>query len=117
MSEPQEIECVLAEYTAKAEEWSSLVLRHAAKANPLFDRLHDLAKSHRSNQLWRVGLEHLTRSQVPGVRLLAATECLTWNPTLAAQVLTELADTATLHAVTAKYTLIEFRNGNLNLDW
>jgi hypothetical protein len=117
VSVSQEIEDALADYAAKAEAWDSLVFSHAARANPIFDQLHHLAKPLRGNLEWRAGLERLTRSETPGVRLLAAAECLVWNPALAEEVLTELMGTTTLHAVTAKYTLREFRAGKLNLDW
>lgn len=107
----------LCEYAEKAGAWDSLVATSAKKANPIFDRLHGLAKSLRATPEGRAGLESLMGHALPGVRLLASTECLAWAPDAAIPVLEEIEGTSTLHAMSAKYTLKGYHAGTLDLDW
>ena len=105
------------EFAEYAERWDSLVASSANRANVVFDRAHEVAKQLRLTGDGRAGIERLTRHPLPGVRLLAASECLAWAPDIATPVLEELERGPTLHAVSAKYTLKEYRSGTLNLDW
>jgi hypothetical protein len=110
-------EVLLSEFAESAVAWDSLVGRDAKRANRLFDRLHTLAKVLRQSSAGRAGLAELTRHEVTGVRLVAATECLAWSPEVAVPALEAVESTAGLHAVSAKYTLKAYRAGTLDLDW
>ncbi|MFT4030053.1 MAG: DUF2019 domain-containing protein [Protaetiibacter sp.] len=110
-------DAILSEFAESAVAWDSLVGGDAKKANRVFDRLHVLAKSLRQTPDGRAGLAALTQHETPGVRLLAATECLAWAPEVAVPALEAIEGSAGLHAVSAKYTLKSFREGTLNLDW
>jgi hypothetical protein len=116
-TEDRETSDALLEYRQGAETWDSLVATDAEKANPIFDRLHSLAKHLRETPAGRQGLERLTRHEQLGVRLLAATECLAWAAERAVPVLEDIEASAGLHAVSAKYTLKSYRSGTLDLDW
>lgn len=110
-------DALLSEFTESAIAWDSLVGADAKKANRIFDRLHALAKDLRHTAAGRAGLAGLTRHEVAGVRLLAATECLAWSPEVAVPTLEAIEGSAGLHAVSAKYTLKSYRAGTLDLDW
>lgn len=108
---------LLQEYVAKAVTWDELVGSDAKAANPIFDRLHQIAKELRTSPEGRSGLELLAHHEVAGVRLLAASHCLPFAPEVGEPVLTDLQSFPGLYAVDAEYTLKAFRAGTLNLDW
>lgn len=110
-------DALLSEFAESAVAWDLLVGHDAKKANRIFDRLHALAKQLRQTPAGRTGLIGLTRHEVPGVRLLAATECLAWSPDVAVPTLEAIEGSVGLHAVSAKYTLKAYRAGTLDLDW
>jgi len=105
------------EYDHGARDWDALVSKDAKRANPIFDRLHQLAKEMRESPDGRAALERLMSHETTGVRLLAATECLAWDASRAQPVLASIKDAGGLHAVSAKYTLRSFESGTLDLDW
>ncbi|WP_328994986.1 DUF2019 domain-containing protein [Kribbella sp. NBC_01245] len=107
----------LNEYEQSAREWDALVGVDAERANVVFDRLHVLAKEMRESADGRAALVGLMAHESAGVRLLAATECLVWDPVRARAVLAAIEDAGGLHGVSAKYTLQSFEAGTLDLDW
>lgn len=107
----------LQDYREAGLAWDLFGLDNISKANALLDRLHRLAKRLRETSDGRAGLEGLMRDEQIGVRLLAATECLTWAADLAVPVLEEIEGTAGSQAFSAKYTLKQFRAGTWKLDW
>jgi hypothetical protein len=104
------------EYRDTAVAWDQ-AQRDAKRANPLFVRLHALYKQLRTDDAGRTGIEALMVHPSAGVRLTAACHSLDWAPEAAQQVLEEIASGPGLYAVSAKYTLIEYRKGSLNLNW
>jgi hypothetical protein len=116
MTDSNEV-ALLGEFAEDATAWDSLVGGDARKANHIFDRLHALAKELRQTPAGRAGLLGLTRHEIPGVRLLAATECLAWSPEVAVPTLEAIESSVGLHAVSAKYTLKSYRAGTLDSDW
>jgi hypothetical protein len=75
-----------------------------ARANRLFQRLHDLAKEIRQSEEGRKAIAGLLDDPVAAVRLAAATDALTWAPEVAEPVLEVLEQEPNLLAVTAKWT-------------
>lgn len=80
------------EYEQGAMEWDALVDADARRANLVFDRLHLLAKEIRESADGRAALVALMAHESTGVRLLAATECLAWDPASAQPVLVAIED-------------------------
>lgn len=105
------------ELRAKATQWDSLVGSDAKRANVLFDRVHAIVKLLRGNPRGRLAVQALLTDRNTGVRLLMASECLSWAPDEAIPVLEEIENDPGLHSVSAKYTLKSYRAGTLNLDW
>ncbi|MDQ4504629.1 DUF2019 domain-containing protein [Sinomonas sp. ASV322] len=87
------------------------------KANRAFKKHHSFYKEIRNLESGRIAIELLREDPAPVVRLLAATHCLPFDPGPSEKVLTELEGGVGTYAVDAKYTLINFRSGTLNLDW
>lgn len=112
-----DVAALLSEFAEGATTWDSLVGSDAKRANRVFDRPHALAKELRQAPAGRAGLLALTGHEIPGVRLLAATECLAWSPEVAVPTLEAIEGSVGLHAVSAKYTLKSYRAGTLDLDW
>jgi hypothetical protein len=50
-------------------------------------------------------------------RLAAASEALAWDAADAVPILEAIEAQSGLHAISAKYTLLSYRAGTLNLDW
>ena len=86
-------------------------------ANPVFNRLQELQKGLRTSAEGRAAIAELVTSTDAGVRLIAATHTLTFDPDAAVAALKILEAEAGLHALSAKYTLRSFRSGTLNLNW
>ncbi|MBO0813480.1 MAG: DUF2019 domain-containing protein [Microlunatus sp.] len=110
-------DALLGEFAERAAAWDSIVGTDSKKANRIFDQVHALAKKLRQTPAGRTGLLGLTAHEISGVRLLAATECLAWSPEVAVPVLEAIEGSGGLHAVSAKYTLMSYRAGTLDLDW
>lgn len=108
---------LLEEFAEVGVAWDLLVGVDAKKANRIFDPLHALAKELRQTPAGRAGLLGLLGHDNVGVRLLAATGCLAWSSDAALSALESIEDSASLHAVSAKYTLRSYRAGAFNLDW
>lgn len=108
---------LISEYARAAEAWDEIVLSDAGSANPIFDRLHQLAKELRASSEGREGLERLTSHEAVGVRLLAGSDCLPFAPEIGEPVLEAIESFPGLHAVSAKYTLEAFRAGTLDMHW
>jgi hypothetical protein len=97
-------------------EWAGA--RHEPKkANRLFRNHHQLYKEIRDLEIGHRVIESLLDDPEPPVRLLAATHALAFAPTRAEEVLRDLEHASEDYAMDAKYTLINYRNGRLNLDW
>jgi len=107
---------LVSEYLTTTIAWDR-AQNDAKKANPLFERLHVIFKQLREVEPGRNGIAELMDHGSVGVRLMAASHSLAWAPEKAAAVLDKIAAGPGLHAVTAKYTLKSFREGNLNMDW
>lgn len=87
-------------------------------ANRLFDERHEVAKTLRVFEAGRNAIESLFGDELAAVRLSAASDSLWWDSAEGVRVLEELERAwKGLDAVTAKYTLREYRAGRLNLDW
>lgn len=106
-----------------ADRYRELTMKWAAlrdnpkKANRIFKSHHAYYKEIRDLPQGQRALRSLlTAPEVP-VRLLAATHSLRFAPNEAEPVLMELERTDDVYAMDAKYTLMTFRAGRLNLDW
>ena len=109
----------MAAYRSTAIAWD-LRRGDAKRANPLFVKLHTIYKQLRDDPIGRDYVSELMDdSQVTtGVRLAAASHSLGWNPEHAVRVLETIErEGPGLYRTSAKYTLIEFRAGRLNMDW
>lgn len=87
------------------------------EANRIFDALHAFYKEARASAAGREAISSLLDDPLTAIRLSAATHSLAWNSTRSEQVLEEIEQGASLHAVTAKWTLRSYRAGKLDLDW
>lgn len=116
MNRTTSVAAALAEYTIGAEGWDLLVFTESKSANAIFDRLRALARVLRDSPAGRAGLVGLAAHDQAGVRLLAASELLSWDAEAAVPVLEKLELQDTLHAVSAKYTLRSYRSGTLRRD-
>jgi hypothetical protein len=115
MNEASSVNDLVAEYEAKALLWSELQ-GHAKAANVVFDRLQVLQKLLRPSMEGRAGITDLVSSGDTGVRLMAATHVLAFDPDAGVAALEAIEAGPGLHAVSAKYTLRSFRAGTLDLD-
>jgi len=86
-------------------------------ANSIYGSNHATYKKLRETQDGRAGIESLTSDAVVAVRLMAAVHCLPWASEIGMPVLEEIVRMDRDYSITAKYTLIEYRAGSLNLDW
>lgn len=111
-----EVAGLAARYLRLARAWDEQQ-GDARRANKLFDEHHAVAKQLRASDPGRQAIAALLRHEDTGVRLLAATDTLAWNPDAAVAVLESIDTEPGLHAVTAKYTLKSYRDGTLDLDW
>ena len=107
---------IRANYRALALEWDA-ARADPKKANRLFKKHHALYKEVRDTETGRLAITSLLKDPQPAVRLLAATHCLPLQLDEAVAVLEALEAGAGTYAMDAKYTLINFRTGRLNLDW
>jgi hypothetical protein len=103
-------------YRELALEWASL-RDDPKKANRVFKRHHAYYKEIRGLAEGQRALRALLSDPEVPVRLLAATHSLLFAAKDAEAVLTKLQDGGGIYAMDAKYTLIGFRTGKLNLDW
>ena len=111
-----DVEDNVRKYRETADRWSALVGTDPKRANRDFDRLRRLAKTLRTVQAGRDGLEGVASHGAPGAKLLAATQCLLWNPEYAVKVLEELEKGPSIHGLSARYTLRAYRAGTLDLQ-
>ena len=112
------IDLMLGQYRELASTWGRAQDKPAL-ANDLFDRLHAIAKVLRDSPRGREGLEMLCEDADIAVRLVAASETLSWDSAGGLRTLSamELDADAGLHAVSAEYTLRAYSAGTLDLDW
>jgi hypothetical protein len=82
----------------------------------LFDQLYAYYRELRESGMGRSAISSLLEDPEPAVRLISATHSLPWDSERATAVLEELEQQPGLHAVSAKWTLREYRRGRLNLD-
>lgn len=105
------------------EQYRSLALAWAAahanpsEANRLFKQHHAYYKMIRDTPEGRAAILSLLDDPDASVRSLAGTHALRIDPVRAEPVLEQLASGGGYTGVDAKYTLIKFRAGRLNLDW
>jgi hypothetical protein len=105
------------------DRYRSLALDWAAahddpkKANRIFKTHHAFYKEIRNQEIGRLAIESLLDDPEPAVRVLAATHALPFSPAHGEHVLEELQRGSGVFAIDAKYTLISFRTGTLDLDW
>lgn len=104
------------QYREMAVEWDE-ARDNPKEANRTFDALHALCKNMRGTAEGRSAITSLLDDPITAVRLAAATHSLAWQPARAEQVLEEIEQEGSLHAVTAKWTLRSYRSGKLTLDW
>ncbi|MET3961096.1 hypothetical protein ABIE44_001030 [Marmoricola sp. OAE513] len=112
-----DVERTLARYRDKAEAHAPLTTDHVRKANRLFKAMHQLAKELRSTEEGRAALLTMLDHPLPGVRMNAAAECLPFAPDAAVPVIEAIEQLGVFESLSAKYTLIGYRNGTLNMDW
>lgn len=106
---------VAAAYANSLERWGTLQ-RKPNQANLEFDRGEALLSRLVVSESGRTAVESLLTHPDQWVRLRAASHALGWAPELAASILEELAARGTDGCgVSAKYTLIEFRKGSLQV--
>jgi len=103
-------------YRELALEWASL-RDYPKKANILFKKHHAYFKEIRGLPQGQRALRSLLDDAEVPVRLLAATHSLSFAATEAEGVLRQLERGEDVYAMDAKYTLISYRAGNLDLDW
>lgn len=111
-----EIDIIRDRYRKLALDW------HASKdvprvANVIFKKHHALYKEIRESEEGAQVIVGLLDDPEPAVRLLAGTHALSINQAKAEKVLEDLEDEGTILATSAKYTLREFREGTLDLNW
>lgn len=87
------------------------------RANRLFRRNHAHYKELRSTAEGRDAIVALLDDEDVAVRLVAATDCLPWASERGIPVLEEIERADGRFAIDAKYTLLAFRAGTLDLDW
>jgi hypothetical protein len=104
------------QYREMAMEWDE-ARDNPQEANRIFDALHALYKNLRTTAQGRGAITSLLDDPITAVRLAAATHSLAWQPARAEQILEEIEQEGSLHAVTAKWTLRSYRSGKLNLGW
>ena len=97
-------------------EWAAL-RDHPKKANRVFRRHHAYYKEIRDLPEGRRALRDLMTDPEAPVRLLAATHSLRFAPAEAQAALMELENSEGICAVDAKFALMNFRAGRLDLDW
>ena len=115
MSVADDVLVLRAEYRGLVIEWDE-AKDTAAKANRVFDRLHQCYKRLRESDAGRRAISGLIDDPVTPVRLSAAAHSLAWQPAAAQAVLEKIESQPTgLYAVTAKWTLRSYRQGKLNL--
>ena len=107
---------LLAKYLETALRWDELQ-SDAGAANAEFTENHRLYKILRGTHGGRDGIEGLMTHPNVAVRLTAATHSLAWAPEAATSTLEAIQSGFGQRAVSAKYTLLSFRAGELNLDW
>lgn len=109
-------EQILDRYRELAVQWSRL-RDDPKKANRVFKRHHAYYKEIRGVPEGQRALRVLLNDPEAAVRLLAATHLLPLAANEAEPVLTELERGGDIYALDAKYTLMNFRAGRLDLDW
>ena len=89
-----------------------------AKANKLFKRNHEIYKQLRESAEGRVAISSLMADGSVAVRLTVATHSLFWAREKAEAVLDEISRVSTGEPrFSAGMVLMQFRVGELNLDW
>ncbi|GEL99388.1 hypothetical protein [Cellulomonas terrae] len=107
---------VLQRYRRQLVDWSE-AHHDPERANTLFRANHATYKVLRETDEGRTGIEKLTGDVVTAVRLMAAVHCLPWASEIGVPVLETLELRDGDFAIDAKYSLIAYRDGSLNLDW
>jgi hypothetical protein len=87
------------------------------KANKLFKKHHAYYKSIRDLAEGQQAMLSLLNDAEIAVRVMAATHLLPYAPDLAVPVLERAEREGGIMSIDAKYTLISFHNGSLNLGW
>lgn len=105
----------LARYRQLAEQWSALG-SHPKRANEVFRELRLLGRKLAAAEEGREGVVALAEHTNGRVRLLAASQSLNWDDVRGVAVLEELEQQDALYAVSAKYTLKQYRAGTLQRD-
>ncbi len=118
----EELDGIARRYVETLRAWSSAASENAgaARANKLFDKQRKDLVRLRVEERRRAHIEALMGDPDPGVRLMAASEVLLWDPEPARQVLQRLDDDRSApwqHSFSAKITLREFDAGRLKFDW
>ena len=107
---------ILERYRILALDWAA-AKREPKKANRNFKKHHDFYTEIRDLEVGRRVIESLLDDPEPPVRLLAATHALPFASARAEAVLGDLERGSGVYAMDAKYTLMNFRTGKINLDW
>lgn len=98
-------------------EWAAAEFDSPTKANQIFRKQHAFYKAIRDSEEGRQALTSLMGDPEPAVRCVAATHSLRFAPDTAQRVLEDLQQRNGPYAMDAKYTLISYHEGRLNLDW
>ncbi|WP_168186193.1 DUF2019 domain-containing protein [Agromyces badenianii] len=95
----------------------SMEFARPSVANKLFDRNHAIHKILRESDEGRRAISGLMNDDVDAVRLTAAVHTLQWDPVAAEHVLEDIEAGPGIVGFNAKWTLREYRDGKLDLDW
>lgn len=107
---------IIDRYRQLSLEWAGF-RDDSKKANRVFKEHHAYYKEIRELPEGQRALCALLVDPEAPVRLLAATHSLSFAPTEAESVLIQLERDGDVYAIDAKYTLMNFRSGRLDLDW
>ncbi len=110
------VDAARGQYRALVVAWDE-ASDHPKVANRISDAIHVLYKQLRGSETGRLAISGLLSDPVTAVRLFAANHSLAWDQSRAESALEAIQQEVSLHAVTAKYTLLSFRKGTLNLNW
>jgi hypothetical protein len=113
-AEPRDTGGLIVAYRASLERWANLQGNPRA-ANEEFDRGCELFRQLALSDAGRMAIIELMSHPSPWVRLRAGAHALAWAPEAATEVLAHLMDGQGLFAVSAEYTLREYRAGRLKI--
>ena len=107
-----DIDRLVSDYRTAILEWDA-VRGTPKKANRLFDRINTVLHQLRDSEEGRAGIAGLMGDDEEAVRATAATDALHWAPEEAERTLEAIEEADGAYGFDAKWTLKEWRAGNL----